>query len=106
MGCRGYSLQRAALDVVTAAATVGGAALSATGTITVASATAGSIKFISATPGLIGLKGTGGLGVPETSTVIFNVTDSTGGPVANDEHHFSIGAFSKTTMRDDVLQTT
>ncbi len=77
-------------DVVTAAATVGGAALSATGTITVASATAGSIKFISATPGLIGLKGTGGLGVPETSTVIFNVTDSSGGPVANEDVSFAL----------------
>ncbi|MEE8308467.1 MAG: hypothetical protein V3R81_14460 [Gammaproteobacteria bacterium] len=77
-------------DVVTATATVNGAVLTATGTITVAAATAGSIKFISATPSLIGLKGTGGLGVPETSTVIFNVTDSTGGPVANEDVSFTL----------------
>jgi hypothetical protein len=75
-------------DVVTATASVSGSVLTATGTITVTSATAGSIKFISATPTLIGLKGTGGLGIPETSIVIFNVTDSTGGPVANEDVDF------------------
>src|ERR1019366_4117374 len=42
-----------------------------------AAATIGSIQFESTTPTTIGLKGTG---LAETSTVIFKVVDSTGGP--------------------------
>jgi hypothetical protein len=64
-------------DVITATATVGGKSLTATGTVTVAAASIGSIQFISASPVQIGLKGTG---LAETSTVIFKVVDSTGGP--------------------------
>jgi hypothetical protein len=77
-------------DAVTATATVSGSVLTATGTITVASATVGSIQFISATPELIGLSGTGGLGISETSVVIFRVVDSTGGPVAGTDVDFSL----------------
>jgi hypothetical protein len=62
-------------DVITASAVVGSEAVSATGTITVAPATVGSIQFISATPTTIGLKGTG---LNETSTVVFKVLDQTG----------------------------
>ncbi len=64
-------------DVITATALVGTSSLMATGTITIASATVGSIQFVSATPSTIGLKGTG---LNETSTVVFKVVDSTGGP--------------------------
>ena len=64
-------------DVITATALVGTKGLSATGTLTIASATVGSIQFVSATPSTIGLKGTG---LNETSTVVFKVVDSTGGP--------------------------
>jgi hypothetical protein len=68
-------------DVITATATVtttnGATNLSASGTITVAAAAIGSIQFVSATPPTIGLKGTG---LNETSTVIFKVVDSSGGP--------------------------
>jgi hypothetical protein len=63
-------------DKVTASATVGSQSLSATGTLTIAAASIGSIQFMSATPPTIGLKGTG---LNETSTVIFKVTDSSGG---------------------------
>lgn len=77
-------------DVVTATASVSGSVLTATGTITVASATVGSIQFISATPQLIGLKDTGGQGISETSTVIFRVIDSTGGPVAGTDVDFTL----------------
>ncbi len=77
-------------DVVTATATVSGTVLTATGTITVAAATVGSIQFISATPELIGLSGTGGLGISETSVVIFRVVDSTGGAVAGSDVDFSL----------------
>jgi hypothetical protein len=65
-------------DVMTASATVASQSVSASGTVTVASATIGSIKFISATPATVGLKGTG---IGSTSTVIFEVQDSSGGPV-------------------------
>jgi hypothetical protein len=64
-------------DVITASATVAGQSVSATGTITVAAATIGSVQFVSATPTTIGLKGTG---LNETSTVIFKVLDSAGFP--------------------------
>ncbi|HEY3785457.1 MAG TPA: hypothetical protein VGL55_09265 [Steroidobacteraceae bacterium] len=64
-------------DVITASAQVGAATLTATGTVTVAAAAVGSIQFVSAIPSTIGLKGTG---LAETSTVIFKVVDSSGGP--------------------------
>jgi hypothetical protein len=70
MGCSGA-------DVITATAIVGTTNLTATGTVTVAAAAVGSIQFKSATPATIGLKGTG---LNETSTVVFKVVDSTGGP--------------------------
>ncbi|HVO46937.1 MAG TPA: hypothetical protein VMT29_11430 [Steroidobacteraceae bacterium] len=63
-------------DVITATAVVASKTLTATGTVTVAAAAVGSIQFVSATPASIGLKGTG---LGETSTVVFKVTDSTGG---------------------------
>lgn len=69
-------------DVITATSTVGGSALTASGTVNVAAAAVGSIQFVSATPAKIGLQGTGGVGLSETSTVVFRVTDATGGPVA------------------------
>ena len=77
-------------DVITATATVSGSVLTANGTITVAPASVGSIQFISATPELIGLQGTGGLGTPETSRVIFRVIDSTGGPVSGSDVDFAL----------------
>ncbi len=64
-------------DVITASAAVASTNLSATGTVTVAAASIGSIQFVSATPASIGLKGTG---LNETSTVVFKVLDSSGAP--------------------------
>ena len=101
-------------DVVTATATVNGTTVTATGTVTVASAAVGSIKFISATPDKIGLKGTGGVGLPETSTVIFQVVDLAGGPVAGEDVSFSlntqVGGITRTpttgtTAADGSVQT-
>jgi hypothetical protein len=77
-------------DVITATATVDGTTLTATGTVTVATPTVGSIQFISATPTNIGLRGTGGAGRAESSTVIFRVVDSTGGPVPNVDVGFAL----------------
>lgn len=68
-------------DAITATASVNNQTITATGTLTVASATLGSIKFISATPSTISLKGMGGAGLQQTSTLIFTVEDSVGNPV-------------------------
>ncbi len=77
-------------DVITASATAEGRAISATGSVTVAPAVVGSIQFVSATPQKIGLQGTGGVGLPETATVVFRVVDSTGGPVAGTAVDFAL----------------
>lgn len=77
-------------DQITATATVGGAQLTATGSITVVAASIGSIVFESATPTNIALRGTGDSGRPETSTVVFKVLDSTGGPRAGANVQFAL----------------
>lgn len=74
-------------DTITATVTIGSSNLTATGTVTVAAATIGSIQFVSATPTNITLKGVGGT---NTSTVIFKVVDSTGGPVPGAQVNFSL----------------
>ncbi len=66
-------------DVITASAVANNQSLTATGTVTVQAAVLGQVVFTSATPSVIGLKGTG---VQETSTLVFQVLDSTTGPVS------------------------
>jgi hypothetical protein len=80
VGCTGT-------DVITATATVGSDTLSATGSVTVASAAVGSIEYVSASPSVIAIKGTGGA---ETSNVSFKVLDQSGGPVSGQEVTFDI----------------
>lgn len=77
-------------DTVTATTTVGSQSLSASGTVNVAAATIGSIVFVSATPTNIALRGTGATGRPETSTVVFRVQDSSGGPVSGAQVQFAL----------------
>lgn len=79
-GCQGP-------DTITAQATVNGQTLTATGTVTVQAAELNAISFVSATPSTIGIKG---VGLNETSTVVFKVVDKTGGPVANQDVAFSL----------------
>jgi hypothetical protein len=67
-------------DLITATATVGTNSLSASGTVTVATASIGSIVYKSATYTIISLKGSGTTAHPETSTVVFQVLDQSGGP--------------------------
>jgi hypothetical protein len=67
-------------DLITATATPNSQNLSASGTVTVAQASIGSIQFISATPSTITLKGVGSVGGSATSTVVFQVLDSAGAP--------------------------
>lgn len=77
-------------DVITATAAIGGAPLSANGTVTVAAGAIGSIVFISATPENIALRGTGTSSNPETSTVVFRVLEQGGGPRAGATVNFSL----------------
>ncbi|MCC6630053.1 MAG: Ig-like domain-containing protein, partial [Chloroflexi bacterium] len=76
-------------DVITATTTTGGG-LSASGTVNVAAAAVGSIIFVSATPTNIALEGTGDASRPESSTVVFRVVDSTGGPVSGAAVSFAL----------------
>ncbi len=77
-------------DVITATATVGGAQLSANGTVTVAAGVIGSIIFESATPTNVALRGTGSTTNPETSTVVFRVLDQAGGPRVGTTVNFAL----------------
>lgn len=77
-------------DTITASATVEGRILTATGTVTVAPVEVGSIEFLSATPTTIGLQGTSGVGISESSSVVFRVLDSVGDPLAGREVQFSL----------------
>jgi hypothetical protein len=108
-GCSGADLITASAVVPTSATTTQG--VSATGTITVAAASVGSIQFVSATPTTIGLKGTG---LGETSTVVFKVTDSSGGTPAGVKVSFSLDTtvggltlspVTATTLSDGTVQT-
>lgn len=74
-------------DRVRATATVGGTALSALGSINVLPASLGAIEFVSAIPTTIGLRGSG---QSETSTVVFRVTNNSGGPIPGQTVDFSL----------------
>jgi hypothetical protein len=86
-------------DVITATAAVGSQTLTATGTVTVATAAVGSIQFVSASPPTITLKGVGGT---STSTLIFKVLNTAGGPSVGTSVSFSLnnttGGVSMTPM--------
>lgn len=79
-------------DQISATSTVGSQNLVATGTVTVAQAAIGSIAYVSATPTNIALKGTGDVGRPEVSTVVFRVLDVSGGPRAGATVNFSLSS--------------
>jgi hypothetical protein len=89
-------------DVINALATVGTDSLSATGSVTVVAASIGSIVYKSATYTIISLKGSGTAASPETSTVVFQVLDQTGGPRAGASVTFaldtSVGGVNLSTL--------
>jgi hypothetical protein len=98
-------------DTITATTTIGGSLLTATGNVTVAAAQVGYIKFISADPTIIALKGSGG---NQSSTIVFKVTDASGGPVRGAHVNFTpdtrVGGItltptSATTGTDGEVQT-
>ncbi len=77
-------------DVITASTTLSGATFTKTGTVNVQPATAGQLTFVSALPQNISLKGTGGAGRQESSTVTFKVLDKNGNPVSGQVVSFSL----------------
>jgi hypothetical protein len=93
-------------DTITATSLVDDVVLTASGTVNVAAATVGSIQFVSADPINIGLKGTGGAGRQETSTVRFRVTDSTNGPVSGATVDFALSPPPQLPLTiDDITLT-
>jgi len=77
-------------DPITVNTIVNGVNLQATATLSVLPANIGSISFVSATPEIIGIIGTGAVGGSESSTVIFKVIDTNGNPVNNKEVNFAL----------------
>lgn len=73
-------------DIVTASVL----GLSASSTLTVTAPSAGSIQFVSALPTSIALKGTGGAGRQEFSTVTFKVVDTGGNPIGGKTVNFGL----------------
>jgi hypothetical protein len=77
-------------DVVVATVTVNNQTKSISQTVSIAPDTIGSIEFVSAVPESIVLKGTGGLGQQETSTLTFLVKGALGNPLAQQAVTFSL----------------
>jgi hypothetical protein len=79
--------------VVTASASVSSTALSASANYALGAkpgATGSQLTFVSASPQNIALKGTGGAGRQESSTVTFKVLDSSGNPVIGQQVNFAL----------------
>ncbi|MYM75067.1 hypothetical protein GTP56_23135 [Duganella sp. FT134W] len=83
LGCGG-------VDPVTASFVYNGVTISSSASLTVQTATAGQLAFVSALPQNISLKGTGGAGRQESSTVTFKVLDRNGNPVSGQAVSFSL----------------
>lgn len=77
-----------ATGVDTITASIAGSSVNAN--VTVAPLSASSIQFVSALPSNIGLKGMGGAGIQETSTVTFRVLNTVGQPKANQQVDFTL----------------
>lgn len=77
----------AGTDIVTAALMTGA---SAANTLTVTAPSLGSLQFVSALPTTITLKGTGGLGMQETSILTFKLVDTGGNPLSGKTVNFSL----------------
>jgi hypothetical protein len=84
-GCTG-------LDEITAS--LAGASAQAFADITIASATANAINFVSAEPTLIVLRGTGGQNRDEASNVVFKVVDGSGLPLQGVTVDFSLSTYA------------
>lgn len=85
------------VDTITASVTTAGGTASKAGTINVLPASAGSLKFLSVSNTNIALKGTGGAGRPEYSTVKFQMLDASGSPLAGKQVSFAFSDSNTST---------
>ena len=93
-------------DTVTASTSLYGTAISQIGSITVLTASAGQIAFVSALPQNISLKGTGGPGRQESSTVTFKVLDKNGNPVSGQLVNLDLTTYVGGLTRNPTSSTT
>lgn len=93
-------------DVITATAVVNGTTITSSGTLTVLPASAGQLVFVSALPQNIALKGTGGAGRQESSTVTFKVLDRNGNPVSGQSVSFALNTTAGGLSLNPVTATT
>ncbi len=91
-------------DKITAQSSLNGTSYSATYTIETIPAPLGSISFQSASPSIIGIKGSGA--IPEQSVVTFKVTNTAGGPVANQDVTFTLNNTTGGITLNDGQSTT
>ncbi|NMP16417.1 invasin domain 3-containing protein [Thalassotalea sp. Y01] len=90
-------------DPINVSANAGGVNLTASVTVNVLPADAGSIEFVSASPANISLKGVGGT---ESSTVKFRVLDVNGNPVPNTLVDFGLNTDLGGVALDPIQATT
>ena len=76
-------------DLITATAMINGKEITATATINVEAAVVNSLRYMSATPSSLGIKG---FGQVEESTVQFKIMDRNGQPVPNQKVNFSLNS--------------
>jgi hypothetical protein len=91
-------------DKITAQTSIDGTSYSATVTIQTIPAPLGSISFVSANPQTIGIKGSGA--IAEQSVVTFKVTNTAGGPVANQDVSFELNNTTGGITLNDGQSTT
>ncbi len=101
-------------DIITATAVVSGTTVTRSANLTVNAASAGQLTFVSALPQNIALRGTGGAGRQETSTVTFKVLNAVGQPLAGQVVNFALNTVvggltvspaSATTGSDGTVST-
>ena len=90
-------------DTITINTVVAGVNLSATTTVNILPADAGSIIYVSALPEAIFIKGTGG---DESSTIVFRVLDVNGNPVENKDVEFELSTTVGGLTLDPLMATT
>jgi len=101
-------------DAINVTANAGGINLSASTTVNVLPADVGSIEFVSSSPNVIGILGTGAVGGSESSIIKFRVLDTNSNPVNNQVVNFTLNSdvggielipTFATTNSDGIVQT-
>lgn len=99
LGCGG-------VDVITASFVYNGTPVTSNASLTVQAASAGQVAFVSALPQNIALKGTGGAGRQESSTITFKVLDRNGNPVSGQAVNFTLDTSAGGLTLNPISATT